>query len=97
MKLTLTIVRDDDADKLIDALVADGFYLTRLTSTGGLLRMGNTVILSGVEDDQLDQLLKVIRGHTEIHIQPPRARMLEETRASRAVVFVLNMEELVKL
>ena len=97
MKLTLTIVRDDDADKVVDALVAHGFYVTRLASTGGFLRIGNTALLSGVEDDQLDQMLKIIRGHTEIHIQPPTSHMSQETQVSRAVVFVLGLEQLVKL
>jgi uncharacterized protein YaaQ len=97
MKLTLTIVRDDDADNLVDALVAHGFYVTRLSSTGGFLQLGNTVIVSGVEDNQLDHMLKVIRSHTEIHIQPPRSKLREETRVSRAVIFVLDMEQLLKL
>jgi uncharacterized protein YaaQ len=97
VKLTLTIVRDDDTDKVIDALIAHGFYVTRLASTGGFLRMGNTVLLSGVEDDQLDQMLKVIRAHTEIHIQPPRSQVSQETQVSRAVVFVMGLEQLVKL
>jgi len=97
VKLTLTVVRDDDADEVVDALVAHGFYVTRLTSTGGFLRMGNTVLMSGVEDDQLEQMMKVIRSHTQIHIQPPGSRILEETQVSRAVVFVLGMEQMEKL
>ena len=97
MKLTLAVVRDDDADKVVDALVSHGFYVTRLTSTGGFLRMGNTVLMSGVEDDQLDKMLKVIRSHTQIHIQPPGSRILQETRVSRAVVFVLGLEQMEKL
>ena len=97
MKLTLTVVRDDDANRVIDALTAHGFYVTRLASTGGFLRTGNTVLLSGVEDDQLDQMLKITEAHTEIHIQPSRSSLLQETWASRAVVFVLGLEQLVKL
>jgi len=97
MKLTLTIVRDDDADKAVDALVSNGFYVTRLSSTGGFLRKGNTVLLSGVEDDQLDQMVKIIRSQTEIHIQPPQSPFLHETVVNRAVVFVLGMEQLIKL
>ena len=97
MKFTLTVVRDDDANKVVDALTAHGFYVTRLASTGGFLRMGNTVLLSGVEDDQLDQMLKIIQTHTEIHVQPPASHLSPETRVSRAVVFVLGLEQLVKL
>ncbi|TFG72590.1 MAG: hypothetical protein E4H27_02335 [Anaerolineales bacterium] len=97
MKLTLTIVRDDDADKTVDALVSNGFYVTRLASTGGFLRKGNTVLLSGVEDEQLNQMVKIIRSQTEIHIQPPQSPLLQETVVNRAVVFVLGMEQLIKL
>jgi uncharacterized protein YaaQ len=98
MKLTLTIVRDDDADKTVEALVAHGFYVTRLASTGGFLRKGNSVLLSGVEDDQLDEMVKVIQSHTEIHMQPPMAHLLQEkAQVSRAVVFVLGLEQLLKL
>jgi uncharacterized protein YaaQ len=97
MKLIHVIVRDDDASKVADALVANGFYTTRLASTGGFLRMGNTVLISGIEDDQLDKMLKVIQAHTEVHVQPPSSRLLEETRVSRAVVFVQDMEKLLKL
>lgn len=96
MKLILTVVRDDDANEVMDALTEHGFYITQLASTGGLLRMGNTVLLSGVEDDQVDQMLQIIQAHTQIHVQPP-ASYLQETQASRAVVFVLELEQLAKL
>ncbi len=55
------------------------------------------MLLSGIEDDQLDQMLKIIQPHTEIHVQPPTSHLLQETQVSRAVVFVLDLEQLVKL
>ena len=56
--------------------------------------MGNTVFLSSIEDDQLDKMLSVIQAHSEIHVQPPSSRVSEETRVSRAVIFVQDMEQL---
>lgn len=97
MKLILTVISDDDVDECIDALVAQNFYVTRLPSTGGFLRKGSTVLLSGVEDDQLNQMIKIIRSHTDIHIQSPNSRISQETVVNRAVVFVLGLEQLVKL
>jgi len=97
VKLLLTIVRDDDATGVVDALTEHGFGVTRLTSTGGFLRMGNTVLLSGIEDDQLDEVLEIMRAHTEIHVVPPSSRVTEETQVRRAVVFILGMEGIVKL
>ncbi|MBC7248962.1 MAG: cyclic-di-AMP receptor [Anaerolineae bacterium] len=96
MKLILTIVRDDDANEVMDALTDHGFYVTRLASTGGFLRMGNTVLLSGVEDDRVDQMLQIIQAHTQIHVQPPAPNQ-KEVQVSRAVVFVLELERLAKL
>ncbi|MCJ7696260.1 MAG: cyclic-di-AMP receptor [Anaerolineaceae bacterium] len=97
MKLIHIIIRNDNANKVADALVANGFYLTRLASTGGFLRLGNTVFISSIEDDQLDKMMKVIQAHTEVHVEPPSSRLMEETRVSRAVIFVQDMESLHKL
>ena len=97
MKFTLTIVRNDDANKVVDALVAHGFYVTRMASSGGFLRAGNTVLLSGVEDDRVDEMLEVVRAHSHIRVHPPSSPNAEATEVSRAVVFVLGMERLEKL
>jgi uncharacterized protein YaaQ len=97
MKLVHIIVRNEDANKVTEALVENGFYITRLASTGGFLRMGNTVFISGIEDDQLDRMIKLIHAYTEVHIHPPSSHRREETRVSRAVVFVQDMEQLLKL
>lgn len=97
MKLILTIVRDHDADEVMDALITHGFYVTRLSSTGGFLRAGNTVLLSGVEDEQVDQTLEIIRAHAQIHVEPPASHRLQETKVHRAIAFVLGMERLAKL
>lgn len=96
MKLILTVVRDDDANEVVDTLTEHGFYVTRLASTGGFLRRGNTVLLSGVEDDRVDQMLQIIQAHTQIHVQPPGPNQ-KEVQVSRAVVFVLELERLAKL
>jgi uncharacterized protein YaaQ len=91
------IVRNDNANKVSDALAGNGFYITRLASTGGFLRMGNTVFINSIEDDQLDKMLKIIRTHSDVHVQLPSSRSLEEIRVSRAVVFVQYMEQLLIL
>lgn len=97
MKLLVTIVRDDDANEVVDALTEHGFGVTRLPSTGGFLRMGSTMLFSGIEDDELDQMLEILRAHTEIHVAPPTSRVKEETQVRRAVVFILDLVEIVKL
>jgi uncharacterized protein YaaQ len=97
VKLTLTVVRNEDADAVVEALITNGFYVTRLPSTGGFLRAGNTVLLTGLEDDRLDEMVETVKGRTRLRVQPPTSSAEEEVTVSRAVVFVLGLEELRKL
>ena len=53
---------------------------------------------SGVEDDQVDPMLKILEAYTEVRVSPPSsARLSENAQVSRAVVFVLQLERLAKL
>jgi uncharacterized protein YaaQ len=61
MKLIFAIVQDEDADNLTDALIGEGFRITRIGSTGSFLRMGNSSIMVGVEDHQVPQVISIIR------------------------------------
>ncbi len=65
MKLVVTIVQDDDADDVLEALTAAEFRATRLASTGGFLRQGNTTIIVGVPDEVVDQVIEIIAQHTQ--------------------------------
>ena len=60
MKLIIAIVQDEDAGRLVSALMDKGFGVTKLATTGGFLRAGNTTLISGVEDDKLQDALDVI-------------------------------------
>lgn len=60
MKLIVAIVQDEDAQRLADALMEAHFGVTKLATTGGFLRAGNTTLISGVEDDQLQKALELI-------------------------------------
>ena len=60
MKLIIAIVQDEDASRLISTLMADGYRVTKLATTGGSLRSGNTTLLVGVEDDMLDNAMTII-------------------------------------
>ena len=42
MKLILAIVSNDDASAVSSALTSENFSVTRLATTGGFLRAGNT-------------------------------------------------------
>jgi len=60
MKLIMAIIHDEDAFQIIDMLSEEGFKVTKLASTGGFLRAGNTTLLCGSDDDRVDELISII-------------------------------------
>ena len=60
MKLLIAIVQDEDSGKLVSALMSEGYGVTKLATTGGFLRAGNTTLLIGVDDSKLDGCMSVI-------------------------------------
>ena len=63
MKLVVAVVQDQDSNRLSNALTKNGFRATKLASTGGFLRSGNTTFLIGTEDSLIPQVLDIIRDH----------------------------------
>lgn len=61
MKLILAVIQDKDATRLINALAEKDFKTTKLASTGGFLKEGNTTLMIGCEDDYIDEALKIIK------------------------------------
>ena len=60
MKLIIAIVQDEDASRLVSALMNDGYGVTKLATTGGFLRAGNTTLLVGVDDNRFEGCLHII-------------------------------------
>ncbi len=63
MKLILAIVNNDDSAEVAATLTKEGFFITKLSTTGGFLMTGNTTLLIGAEDDQVDTIKKIIAQH----------------------------------
>jgi uncharacterized protein YaaQ len=61
MKLVVTVIQDRDAGELLSALSEAGHRATKLASTGGFLRGGNTTLLIGSEEARVDDVLGIIR------------------------------------
>lgn len=61
MKLVIAVIQDKDSARLLIKLTKAGFRATKLASTGGFLREGNTTLLIGTEDHLVDQVVDIIR------------------------------------
>lgn len=107
MKLVIAIVQSEDKHDLIDALKAANIGSTKLASTGGFLKQGNTTVLIGVEEERVDEVLNIISENCKkrevIAAIPP---MVEEAslvlesfkvKVGGATVFVVDVEQFKKL
>lgn len=94
-KLIIAVVQNEDADAVVDALLEDDFRATRLASTGGFLRRGNTTLMIGADEDQVDQVLALIQQHA--HAGQPVTVQGQSSAPAAATVFVLDLEEYQRL
>ncbi len=61
MKLIFAIVNGDDSHAVSKALTSNGFFATKLASTGGFLSAGNTTFLICTEDEKVDTAVEIIK------------------------------------
>ena len=75
MKLIFAVIRDKDANETVDALNRERIGVTKLSSTGGFLRDGNTTLMIGVEDDRVEQVMDILKNNcakrTQMELVPP--------------------------
>lgn len=60
MKLVFAIVSNDDGSIVLKELNKAGFSVTKMASTGGFLRAGNTTLLVGTEEEKVQDAIDVI-------------------------------------
>ncbi|MFC0190350.1 cyclic-di-AMP receptor [Fictibacillus aquaticus] len=69
MKMVVAVVQDKDSNKLADALVDRNYRATKLATTGGFLKAGNTTFMIGVEDHQVEGVLDLIKENCQSRSQ----------------------------
>lgn len=110
MKLIVTVVQDKDSGPLVEALVEQNFRATKLASTGGFLKAGNTTLLIGVEEKSVLKVIDIIREvcHAREQLITPMApvgsNLVEsyvpypiEVLVGGATTFVLDVEKFVRV
>jgi uncharacterized protein YaaQ len=83
MKMMIAILRDVDSDPVTRALTAGHFRVTRISSTGGLLRRGLTTLLVGMDDEQVEAAIQFLKDSC----------CPAEKGEKRATVFVVPVEK----
>lgn len=107
MKLLFAIISSEDTNALVNALIKNKFSVTKLATTGGFLKVGNTTLLLGVADDRVNEVLKLIEGNCKSRkeIVPivgagdmgMFSAQSMEVNVGGATVFIVNVEDLKKM
>ena len=82
--MIITILRDADGEDVLKALLEADYRVTRIASTGGFMRRGNSTLLIGVEKERVEAAIQLIRNHSAPAIDPG---------LKRATVFVLKVDQ----
>lgn len=61
MKLIMAIVQDKDSNRLANEFIDANIRATKLSSTGGFLKAGNSTFIIGIEDDRVQNALELIK------------------------------------
>lgn len=103
MKLIIAIVQDADVQFLMDELVDNNYRVTKLASTGGFLKSGNTTFIVGVEDERVEHCIGLIedtcstRSTTSMmNVANPAEAHLSvpiEIQIGGATVFVVDVDK----
>ena len=104
MKLVIAIVNNDDSAVVSSALTKEGFFVTKLSTTGGFLMVGNTTLLIGTEDGRVEEIKRTLSEFSATRMktvpstdafgrtQGPHDTPKEVT-VGGATYFVLDVEE----
>ena len=94
MKLIIAIIQDDYVNKVIRILMDNKIRTTRLSSTGGFLKSGNTTLLIGTEEEEIDRIVDLISSQTKSKkVRDGR----DEVLVGGANLFVIDIHDHIKL
>jgi len=107
LKLMVAVVSHHDINDLLAAFTKNKIRATKLASSGGFLREGNTTLIIGLEDEAVDSVLEMVRENCSsrvvtrtdimgIHESPMFNMTPMEVEVSGATVFILPMEGMLK-
>ena len=109
MKMIIAIVQDEDSGRLVNNLMTEGYRVTKLATTGGFLRAGNSTLLIGVEEDKFDGAMaiieKVCKSRKQIATAPSPVSGSTgvyvpypiEVMVGGATIFVLDVDKFIKI
>lgn len=94
MKLIVAIVQDQFVAKVTRSLMEKKIRATKLASSGGFLNSGNTTLLIGTDENDIDGLIEIVRQNCKTVRVNSNG---EEVLVGGANLFILDMNQLIKI
>lgn len=103
MKMIFAVVNNDDGAVVNAQLIKAGYQVTKLASTGGFLKKGNTTFIMGVEDEKVDSVVDIIHRYSKKRTYTTPLDVVSsatlggamtpiEVTVGGATIFIMNIE-----
>jgi len=101
MKMVMAVVPQDEAGRVLEALVTAGHTATFSNSRGGMLRQAQQMLFIAVEKQDLEHVLTIIRDncHSQVVVEPSEPRtpfslgsVPVTAKLGGAVVFIWDLD-----
>ena len=103
MKLVMTIISNADVENVLAAVAQNGYFATKVSTTGQFLVDGHTAILIGCKDERVEQLYTILKESvTKRVVKTPGVKstitgsllnQAVDVEEYGAVAFTINVED----
>ncbi len=107
MKLIIAIVSKEDSSMVMKQLVQKKFFVTKLASSGGFLRSGNTTLMIGTKDETVDNAISIITEFSKSRRELVPSSIASEfgmfstipveVNVGGATLFIVDVEKMIKI
>ena len=107
MKMVIAIVSNSDSSRVLKGLVKKRYQATKLSTVGGFLNTGNTTLLIGCTEKQVDDVKSTIKEYCESRTKVVNRTITNENgvmvktpvevNVGGATMFVIDVEQFEKM
>ena len=106
MKLVIIIATNNDAEKLLEAVAQNGYFATKISTSGQFLVDGHTTILIGCAEEKVERLYDILKNSVTKRVvkslgvtstlQGSLLKQAVDVEEGGAVAFTLDVEDFQK-
>lgn len=107
MKLIIAIVSNDDSASLMKELIKRKYFVTKLASSGGFLKKGNTTLMIGAKAEDVEAIIKIITDFSRTRNEFVPSSIISEygiiqstpieVTVGGATLFIIDVEDFRKI